>query len=223
MSHHASRRLGAMATWIVILAATSLTTAAAVNPAAPPADLASVLSELRAGGLVIYFRHASTDQTGATDEDADMAKCETQRNLSASGRKQATKIGEAFHALGIPVGTVTTSPFCRCKDTAQLAFGRFTVSDDLYYSIGTDISETRRSALSLRRMLSAVPATRANAVIVSHTANLREATSIWPGTEGMAYVFRPSREGVFEVIAKVMPEDWGNLARRESSAQSKSR
>ena len=92
------------------------------------ADLSSVLGELRKGGLVIYLRHGSTDQTGSSEEAADLMKCETQRNLSAEGRMQATEIGKAMQALRIPVGTVTTSPFCRTKDTAELAFGRFTVS-----------------------------------------------------------------------------------------------
>jgi broad specificity phosphatase PhoE len=94
------------------------------NAANPLADLSTVLGELRKGGFVIYFRHGTTNQTGSSDETADPAKCETQRNLSAEGHAQAAQIGEAFRALKIPVGSVTTSPFC-CKDTAQLAFGRF--------------------------------------------------------------------------------------------------
>lgn len=118
------------------------------------ADLSSVLGELRKGGLVIYLRHGSTDQTGSSEEAADLMKCETQRNLSAEGRMQATEIGKAMQALRIPVGTVTTSPFCRTKDTAELAFGRFTVSNDLYFAIGTEAAETKRITESLRRMLS---------------------------------------------------------------------
>jgi phosphohistidine phosphatase SixA len=185
------------------------------------AGLSSVLGELRQGGLVIYFRHGATDQTGSTDEAADLMKCETQRNLSAEGRRQATEIGKAFQALSIPVGTVTTSPFCRTKDTAKLAFGRFTVSNDLYFAIGTDAAETKRFAESLRRMLSTPPAKATNAVIVSHTANLREATGIWPKPEGVAYVFRPLPAGKFEAIAMVLPEDWGKIAQLNSSSKSK--
>jgi phosphohistidine phosphatase SixA len=187
--------------------------AATANAADKLADLSSVVSELRTGGFVIYFRHGRTDQTGANDEAADMMKCETQRNLSAEGREQATQIGKAFQALRIPVGAVTTSPFCRAKDTAKLAFGRFIVSDDLFFAIGTNASETKRFAESLRRMLSTPPAKATNAVIVSHTANLREATGIWPKHEGMAYVFRPLPGGKFEAIAIVPPEAWGEVAK----------
>ena len=68
--------------------------AATANAADKLADLSAVLGELRRGGLVVYFRHGTSDQTGAGDEAADLAKCETQRNLSAEGREQATQIGK---------------------------------------------------------------------------------------------------------------------------------
>jgi phosphohistidine phosphatase SixA len=218
MKHDALRRLLRIATLLGLIAAVHAAIAAPVA-AQKLADLGAVLGELRKGGLVVYFRHALTDQAGATDEEADLTKCATQRNLSAAGREQAAQIGNAFKALGIPVGTVTTSPFCRCKDTAQLAFGHFAINNDLYFSIGTDASDTRRFTKSLRRMLSTAPATPTNAVIVSHTANLREAAGIWPATEGVAYVFRPLPGGQFEAIARVMPDDWGNVARLESSSK----
>ena len=50
--------------------------------------------------------------------------CSTQRNLDASGRAQAARVGEAFRQNGISVGEVRSSPRCRCLDTARLAFGR---------------------------------------------------------------------------------------------------
>jgi hypothetical protein len=68
-------------------------------------------------------------------------------------------------------------------------------------------------------MLSTPPAKATNAVIVSHTANLREAAGIWPKPEGVAYVFRPLPEGKFEAIAMVLPEDWGRVAGLKSSSK----
>lgn len=204
------------------IAITSLLIAAAPALAADhPPGLAAVLGELRKGGFVIFFRHAATDQNGSSDEEADPAKCETQRNLSAGGRAQAAQIGEAFRALGIPVGSVTSSPFCRCKDTAKLAFGRFGVNNDLYFAIGANADETRRYTESLRMMLSARPAAATNAIIVSHSANLREAAGLWPKPEGVAYVFRPLSGGRFEVAAMVAPEDWGKLARLKLTSESR--
>jgi phosphohistidine phosphatase SixA len=189
----------------------------------PLAELSSVLGELRHGGFVIYFRHAATEQTGATDEASDLSRCETQRNLSAEGRAQAAQIGEAIRALGIPVGTVAASPFCRTRDTAQLAFGRVTVNKDLYFVISTDAGETKRLAASLRQMLSTLPAKGTNAVLVSHSANLLEAAGVFAKPEGAAFVFRPLPDGKFEAVARILPEDWSRVAKLDQSASSRQR
>lgn len=170
--------------------------------------LSAVLPDLRRGGLVLYFRHGLTDVTsGASDEKADLARCDTQRNLSAAGREQSVATGQALRKLGIPVGKVLSSPFCRCKDTAQLAFARYTVDNDLYFAINVGAEERARLADRLR-LLSSPPAKGTNTVIVSHTANLREAAGIWPKPEGVAYVFRPLPGNRFEPLAMVLPEDW---------------
>lgn len=222
MKNDTLRWLAKIATLIGLVATMNLMVSApAANAADKLVDLSSVLGELRKGGFVIYFRHGPTDLTGSGDDAADMMKCETQRNLSAEGRAQATRTGNAIRALRIPVDTVTTSPFCRTKDTAKLAFGHFIVSNDLASAIGADASETTQFSVSLRRMLSTPPAKATNAVIVSHNSNLREATGIWPKPEGVAYVFRPLPGGQFEAIAMVLPEDWGKIAKLNSSSQSK--
>lgn len=175
--------------------------------------LDSVLPELLKGGLVIYFRHAATDvSSGATDEKSDLARCETQRNLSAAGRQQATSIGLALRTLGVPIGSVLASPFCRCRDTAQLAFGRHVVDRDLYFAIGVDATERARLAQALKRLLSTPMPRGMNNVLVSHTANLQEAAGIWPRREGSAYVFRPLANGRFEPLALIQPEDWSRAA-----------
>ena len=174
--------------------------------------LDAVLDELRAGGFVIYLRHATTDEGGPTDEDADLERCETQRNLNDLGREQAAQIGKAIAALGVPIGEVVSSPFCRCKETAELAFGRFAIDADVSYIITAHPDDTKRMTDSLRRMLSTAPAQGTNTVIVSHTGNLREAADIWPKPEGVAFVFRPLPEGKFEAVAKVLAEDWAKAA-----------
>jgi phosphohistidine phosphatase SixA len=178
----------------------------------PLGDLRTVLGELRKGGFVIYFRHAATDQDAPSDAAADLARCETQRNLSAKGREQAAQIGAAIRALRIPVGSVLASPFCRTKDTARLAFGRFAVSQDLYFVIGAEASETKRLAGALHQLLSTPPPAGTNAVLVSHSANLLEAAGIFAKPEGAAYVFRPLPHGEFEAVARILPEDWRSVA-----------
>ena len=65
------------------------------------------------------------------DETRDLRDCARQRNLNAEGRRQARAIGTALRRLDIPVGEVVTSPYCRTRDTARLAFGRLRSSTAL--------------------------------------------------------------------------------------------
>jgi len=176
------------------------------------ADLAAILPDLRAGGYVIYFRHGVTEQKVADDLEPDFARCETQRNLSEQGRAQATETGKAIAALGIPVGAVISSPYCRTKETAQLAFGRYQVEPDLYFALNVDATERDRLTLALRRMLATPPAAASNTVIIAHSANLKESTGFWPKPEGVAYVFKPKGGDGFVAVAKVLPDDWMKLS-----------
>ncbi len=191
-------------------AAGALNTSKAEEQALP--GLKSILGKLQKGGFVIYFRHAATERSARPDHETDLAKCASQRNLTAIGREQALQIGKAIRALKIPIAMVTVSPFCRTKDTAQLAFGRFTVDNDLHFAIEAGENEQQRLIASLRRMLSSPPPPATNAVIVAHSANLREATRIWPNPEGVAFVFLPLSDGRYEAVARILPEEWANVA-----------
>lgn len=182
-------------------------------PDKPLAKLPSVLEELRRGGFVIFLRHTLTVQAGPRHVTEDLLRCETQRQLSPQGQSDAVRIGKAIRTLGIPIGQVTTSPYCRTKETAQLAFGRFTENPDLGFVIGSDADETRRMTLALRRMLASRPAKGSNDVIVSHSANLLEAAGIFAKPEGAAYVFQPLADGRFEAVAKILPDEWSEAGK----------
>jgi broad specificity phosphatase PhoE len=78
---------------------------------------------LRTPGAVIVLRH-SYAPGGFDPPTARLDDCSTQRNLDDTGRAQATRIGEAFREHGIAVGTVLSSPRCRCLQTGRLAFGQ---------------------------------------------------------------------------------------------------
>ncbi len=159
------------------------------------ADPESLIKGLQSGGYLVYLRHAATDRNQTDIHPHRLDDCSTQRNLSEEGRAQAKAIGEAIRALDIPIGKVLTSPFCRCKDTAQLAFGRSEVSFDLSFGLGADAQQTAHLAQALEEMLSTPPLNGTNTVLVSHTANLKEATGLWPKPEGAAYIFRPVEGG----------------------------
>jgi phosphohistidine phosphatase SixA len=175
------------------------------------AGLKSILGDLQRGGFVIYLRHATTERSDKADYATDLSRCDGQRNLTAEGRDQAVRIGTAIRALRIPIGTVVSSPFCRTKDTAQLAFGRSAISHDLYFAIDADADQIKRQTGSLRRMLSTPPIPGTNTVIVAHSANLHEATGIWAKPEGAAFVFRPTPGGQYQIVATILPAEWGNI------------
>jgi broad specificity phosphatase PhoE len=179
----------------------------------PPVD-AELLKQLQQGGFIIYFRHAATEVVAGADGSEDLARCDSQRNLSALGREQAAAIGVAFAALRIPVGTVYSSPYCRCKDTARLAFGRYAVRADLRFAIDVSAAQRQRLAAALKDMLSEAPREGGNTVIVAHSANMREAAGLWPKPEGTAYVVRPLGGGRFEALARMTAEEWSTLAAR---------
>lgn len=85
----------------------------------------AVAQALRGGagqGRVVMLRHALAP--GTFDPPGfQLGVCATQRNLSDEGRQQARQIGAWFAACGLRPLRVRSSPWCRCLETARLAFG----------------------------------------------------------------------------------------------------
>jgi phosphohistidine phosphatase SixA len=174
-------------------------------------DPQALVRALQQGGYVIYFRHAATEHDQIDADPVDFTKCETQRNLSAAGRDQMRAIGQAFQSLGIQVAQVLTSPYCRCIDSGRLAFGKARVVQDLRFVIRENAADTARMAAVLRTILAHKPPQGANTVVIAHTANLKEATGIWPKPEGSAYVFQPDGEDGFVPVGAIPPDTWATL------------
>jgi broad specificity phosphatase PhoE len=153
---------------------------------------------------VIFFRHAATDRT---EIDSNLSRCETQRNLNEQGRAESRAIGEAFRALGIPVGEVLSSGYCRTRDTAELAFGRAEIVRDIS---GLPADQRERRTQALRRLLGAQPERGMNTVIVSHGFNITAAANI-SIAEGEAAIFAPGGGENFTLVARVLAADWAAL------------
>ena len=104
----------------------------AVNSAYPVEE---VLTSLKEGGKIIFIRHALAPGNG-DPENFDINNCETQRNLSQSGRLQSKKIGNFFKENDIPIKLVISSEWCRCKETALIAFKNYETENFLnsFYS-----------------------------------------------------------------------------------------
>lgn len=170
----------------------------------PPEALVSRLQE---GGLVVFFRHMETDRSTEDQHPVNLENCESQRVLSDFGIQQAQTIGQAFNRLAIPVEEVISSPFCRCKDTAELAFGQYRINQGLYFAIALSHEQRQLQTDDLRHLLSK-PTAGGNRILISHTGNLREATGLWPKPEGVAFLFEPLSNNQYRVLGRIEPADW---------------
>ena len=84
----------------------------------------NLIQNLKQGGKLIFIRHAYAPG-GGDPENFKLDDCTTQRNLSKRGQIQAMKIGNFFIENQIEVKKIYSSEWCRCKETANIAFQNF--------------------------------------------------------------------------------------------------
>jgi phosphohistidine phosphatase SixA len=180
-------------------------TVALLLPAAPATAADEALwTLLKGGGQVVLLRHGATDMEQRDQAGAPLEDCARQRNLSDDGRDDSRLIGEAFRSRGIPVGRVLSSGYCRCRETAQLAFGRVELWLALQQSLNDREVQAQRAA-EIRALASEVPAS-GNLILVSHQYPIRVLTGIQIG-EGEFLVLTPRGGGVFDIAGRIPPEE----------------
>ena len=84
----------------------------------------NIISFLKEGKKVVFLRHAIAPGNG-DPVNFDIKDCSTQRNLNNKGIIQSRNIGTFFLTNNIKIDKVLSSEWCRCKDTAKIAFGKF--------------------------------------------------------------------------------------------------
>ena len=107
---------------------------------------------LRQGGCVVAFRHALAPGTFDPPQ-FKLGDCNTQRKLSDEGREQARRMGAWFKQHTLVPAAVRSSPWCRCVDTAMLAFGNATPWPALGSPRGATEGTNQQSLQSLRQAL----------------------------------------------------------------------
>ena len=95
----------------------------------------NLINQLKDGEKLIFIRHAYAPGSG-DPKNFNLYDCSTQRNLNKDGKLQALKIGKFFKDNQIGKEIILSSEWCRCKDTARLAFNKFMTADFLnsFYS-----------------------------------------------------------------------------------------
>jgi phosphohistidine phosphatase SixA len=169
-----------------------------------------LMEALRGGGYTVLLRHTATQKVTPDQNLFNIDDCSTQRNLSDEGRRQAERIGRSFEKLGIPVGEVLSSPYCRCMDTGQLAFGKASSSEVLRVGDSEPGSGRDDPGVAIRKLLDTPPEAGKNSVLIAHTVTFLYAFGLTNRPEGIAHVFRPSGVGLGrpEYIGMVKPDEW---------------
>ena len=180
----------------LLLAAACWPLAARAAVAEPP------WSRLREGGLVVFVRHASTEAGLGDPPGYRLDDCRTQRNLSEAGRAEASRLGARFRDERVRIAKVYTSPWCRCRETARLAFGE---AED-WDALGSFFDRPDEEAQATERVVHRIagyarrrPA--GNVVMVTHNVNIAAVTRLSVGPAQMVVV-RPDGCCSLKVLGK---------------------
>ncbi|WP_216829686.1 histidine phosphatase family protein [Alkalihalobacterium elongatum] len=175
-----------------------------------------LLNLLQEGGFNFYVRHAEAT-IGVDQPFLSFYDCNTQRNLSNVGRQQAIAYGETTRSLDIPIDyPIISSPFCRTRETAALAFEQENKEIDPFwaevYQLADPLPPTERVRIInlVTSALELAPSPGTNKVIIGH--NFPESVGlgripnmgtvvIWPRGRGLGY----------DVIAKLSLRDFQSL------------
>jgi broad specificity phosphatase PhoE len=157
---------------------------------------------LHGGGQVVLMRHAVTTPGAGDPPGFRLDDCGTQRNLTDAGRADARRVGAAFRARGVPVGQVLSSPWCRCVETARLAFGDAEPWDALANLYGNRGREPEQVA-AMRERVGARPAA-GNLVLVSHGSTIHALTGQYLAPAELLVV-TPEGDGRFRVAGRLGP------------------
>ena len=155
---------------------------------------------LAAPGHVALIRHAlapgTFDPAGFRLDD-----CSTQRNLSAEGRAQATRIGGLFRANGIAAAAVHSSQWCRCLETATLLQLGPVAPQPLLNSFAQDDARAARQVPEVTAWIAGLDLARPT-VLVTHQVVITALSGVFPGS-GEIVVMRRAADGRLSTVGRV--------------------
>lgn len=171
----------------------------------PPGVDAGLIGKLKSGGYNLYVRHAATDwsQTDRIAAHGDWTSCDPDRirQLSDEGRRDAREVGAALQSLGIRVGKIFASPYCRTMETAKLMSGQAAepTTDLMNLRAAAFVGGGEAVVARARKLLSEPPETGVNDLFVAH-GNLGRAAMGASLAEGEVLVVAPRGDGRFETV-----------------------
>ena len=140
-----------------------------------------LIDKLNDGGKLIFIRHAYAPGSG-DPSNFNLNDCSTQRNLSDEGRKQAEYIGEFFRNNHVIVDKVLSSEWCRCKETALIAFKDFETKSFLNSFFSPKFSDNKNiQIINLRKYIENWNSDK-NLVLVTHYVMINEILNYAPSS-----------------------------------------
>ena len=145
--------------------------------------------KLKLPNHALLMRHALAPGTG-DPVGYSLNDCNTQRNLDTQGRQQAVRTGQWLQRQGIQKAMVLTSPWCRCKDTANLlGYG----SPEVEPAIGSFFEASQQAAdytQRLQKRLAQLGSTKGDKalILVTHHVNILDYMGSTVGSGDMVLV-----------------------------------
>ena len=133
----------------------------------------NLINELKNGGKLIFIRHAYAPG-GGDPNNFDINDCNTQRNLSNSGREQAKNIGNFFKNNNIKIKNIYSSEWCRCKETALIAFNKFETKDFLNSFFSSEFAQNKDAQMNNLKEFIKNNKSKQNLVFVTHYVVISE-------------------------------------------------
>jgi phosphohistidine phosphatase SixA len=141
----------------------------------------NLINELKQGGKLIFIRHAYAPG-GGDPINFDINVCNTQRNLNNSGRNQADKIGSLFKDNNISTDKVYSSEWCRCKETALIAFNQFETKNFLNSFFSSKFAQNKNSQIkSFKKFIKSWDGKK-NLIFVTHYVFISEILDYAPSS-----------------------------------------
>jgi len=141
----------------------------------------NLLNQLEEGGKLIFIRHAYAPGGGDPD-DFNLNDCSTQRNLNDEGRDQAKYIGEFFKKNKIKIDKVLSSEWCRCKETAEIAFKDFSTNSFLNSFYSSKFAKNKDKQIKMLNNYVKKFASDKNLILVTHYVLISEVLNYAPSS-----------------------------------------
>lgn len=139
------------------------------------------------GGYILYVRHAERDKKWVGTGIYDLLESDVHDNglngtrygendyfseavcLTKKGKVQARAMGEHFKLVGVPVGSVISSPSCRARQTAEIMLGGYDSLDRNLVQTGVFYETKEDRYSSLAKLFETLPLEKGkNTVITAH-------------------------------------------------------